>query len=336
MRGRRSRGERIHAPSITAVISSLCLVLLVSSRCSCCRLDRPTRVRVSPPGSRWAQGRPNAFGAPLRLRTTLRLRGGNAQAELQVQQTIQALQILHDPRETQARRGAAHALCEQIKNGDALCVLMARRLSATEHSDAIRHFGDELSQVYPEPRVRSRGCGGTTEIGGAAVRQLFLRGGKQGGGGRGLKNLKGKRIKQPRKLADIKREAEPEKHEDEDSDFWDISEEHPAAAPSGGSTETSGKSRAAAGMMALGDSVSTAGAKGDMLDDSSTGGARDGGDTQAASSGQSRARGEGATLFGRHSAQRRPREDVFDSRLYDELAQQEHPPRPCRAAAPMC
>ena len=144
MRGRRSRGERIHAPSITAVISSVCLVLLVSSRCSCCRLDRPTRVRVSPPGSRWAQGRPNAFGAPLRLRTTLRLRGGNAQAELQVQQTIQALQILHDPRETQARRGAAHALCEQIKNGDALCVLMARRLSATEHSDAIRHFGFQL------------------------------------------------------------------------------------------------------------------------------------------------------------------------------------------------
>ena len=80
----------------------------------------------------------------MRLRATLRLRGGNAQAELQVQQTIQALQILHDPRETQARRGAAHALCEQIKNGDALCVLMARRLSATEHPDAIRHFGFQL------------------------------------------------------------------------------------------------------------------------------------------------------------------------------------------------
>ena len=300
MRGRRHRGERIHAPSITAVISSVCLVLLVSSSGS---------------RSRWAQGRPKAFGAPLRLRATLRLRGGNAQAELQVQQTI--------------------ALCEQIQNGDALCVPMARRLCATEHPDAIGHFGEELSQVDPEPRVRSRGCGGTTEIGGTAVRQLFLRGGKQGGGGRGVKNLKGKRIRQPRKLTDIKREAEPEKHEDSDSDFWDISEEHPAAAPSGGSTETSGKSRAAAGMMALGDSVSTAGAKGDMLDDSSTGGARDDGDTQAASSGQSRARGEGATLFGRHSAQRRPREDVFDSRLYDELAQQEHPlapaaqPHPC-------
>ena len=146
MRGRHHRGERIHAPSIAAAISSVCLVLLVSSRCSCCRLDRPTRVGVSPPGSRsrWAQGRPKAFGAPLRLRATLRLRGGNAQAELQVQQTIQALQILHDPRETQARRGAAHALCEQIKNGDALCVLMARRLSATEHPDAIRHFGFQL------------------------------------------------------------------------------------------------------------------------------------------------------------------------------------------------
>ncbi|MGB1601759.1 MAG: hypothetical protein ACPIOQ_54030, partial [Promethearchaeia archaeon] len=70
---RRHRGERIHAPSITAVISSVCLVLLVSSSGS---------------RSRWAQGRPKAFGAPLRLRATLRLRGGNAQAELQVQQTI--------------------------------------------------------------------------------------------------------------------------------------------------------------------------------------------------------------------------------------------------------
>jgi hypothetical protein len=92
----------------------------------------------------------------LRLRATLRLRGGNAQAELQVQQTIQALQILHDPRETQARRGAAHALCEQIKNGDALCVLMARRLSATEHPDAIRHFGFQLG--HPRGAEARRAC----------------------------------------------------------------------------------------------------------------------------------------------------------------------------------
>jgi hypothetical protein len=146
---------------------------------------------------------------------------------------------------------------------------------------------------------------------------LRLRGGKK----EVKKKTKGKRIKQPRKLADIRKKDDDSKEEQE-SDFFSTSLSFEQLTAKGPQSSV-GTRQASSATLALdaSDSNMRVGREGPMMsDDSSIGGSRDDAEAQVEGGGPNR---NGVKVFAAASARRRPREDVFDKGLYEEMAFQE-------------
>eukprot|EP00960_Hanusia_phi_P023549 694423-Hanusia_phi.AAC.5 len=80
-------------------------------------------------------------------RSPVTLRGGTQDAEVggtKFQNLLLALEILHNPVETKARRDEALSLCEGIKQSDFECKHYAEKLMLFSLPDPVRHFGLQL------------------------------------------------------------------------------------------------------------------------------------------------------------------------------------------------
>jgi len=161
------------------------------------------------------------------------------------------------------------------------------------------------------------------------ARLMRLRGGK--------KEVKGKKIKQPRKLSAIKQKDEAS--EAQESDFFSTSLSF--EPPMGGGDPAASNKQTNTDMLMLERAANTErGDDAQMHDDSSTGvGGKDAeavaGSKEASQRRPTKEKKEvGVKVFAAQSARRRPREDTFDKALYDEMAAYQEPQKIFFAPAP--